>query len=41
MIVAGISPLLYVDLGNDEPGMALQCREERVWVDYEGGWYGG
>jgi len=33
MIVAGTSPHLYIDLGNDEPGMILQ-RREREWVDY-------
>jgi hypothetical protein len=33
MIVAGASPLLYIDLGKDEPGMALQCRDRDKWVD--------
>lgn len=35
LIVAGTSPLIYIDLGNDEPGMILQRREEREWVDYK------
>ena len=35
MIVAGTSPLLYIDLGRDEPGMTLQRREGCEWVDYE------
>jgi hypothetical protein len=38
MIVAGTGPLIYIDLGKDEPGMPLQ-REYRergrlVWRDY-------
>ena len=38
MIVAGTSPLIWIDLGKDEPGMSLQ-REYRergrlVWRDY-------
>lgn len=35
MIVAGTGPLIYIDLGKDEPGMVLQRLEGRVWVDYE------
>ena len=34
MILAGTGPLLYIDLGKDEPGMTLQCLEDREWVDY-------
>ncbi len=34
MIVAGTSPPFYIDLGNDEPGMTLQRRDGRVWVDF-------
>ena len=34
MIVAGTSPLIWIDLGSDEPGMTLQRLEGRVWVDY-------
>ena len=38
MIVAGTGPLIYIDLGRDEPGMTLQYRNfERgyiVWRDY-------
>ena len=33
MIVAVTGPLIYIDLGKDEPGMVLQ-RREREWVDY-------
>jgi len=33
MIVAGTSPLIWIDLGKDEPGMVLQRREGRDWVD--------
>ena len=33
MIVEGTSPLLYIDLGKDEPGMTLQHREHDKWVD--------
>ena len=37
MIVAGTSPLLQIDLGNDEPGMILQYRDIEsgyiVWRD--------
>ena len=35
MITEGTSPFLYIDSGNDEPGMTLQRREDREWVDYE------
>jgi len=38
MIVAGTSPLLYIDHGSDEPGMTLQYRDVKngyaVWRDY-------
>jgi len=38
MIVANTAPPIYIDLGNDEPGMTLQYRDiERgyiVWRDY-------
>ena len=34
MIVAGTGPLIYIDLGKDEPGMVLQRLEGREWVDY-------
>jgi len=34
MIVASTAPLIWIDLGNDEPGMTLQRLEKRVWVDY-------
>ena len=34
MIVAGTSPLIYIDLGSDEPGMKLQRLDGREWVDY-------
>ena len=34
MIVAGTSPLIYIDLGKDEAGMTLQRLEGRVWVGY-------
>ena len=34
MIVAGTGPPIYIDLGKDEPGMVLQRREGREWVDY-------
>ena len=35
MIVAGTSPLFWIDYGNDEPCMTLQRLEKRVWVNYE------
>lgn len=35
MIVAGTGPLIYIDLGKDEPGMKLQRWDGREWVDYE------
>ena len=38
MIVAGTGPLIYIDLGKDEPGMTLQRRDRDgrglVWRDY-------
>jgi hypothetical protein len=34
MIVAGTGPLIYIDLGKDEPGMILQRLDGRVWRDY-------
>ena len=35
MILAGTSPLLYIDLGNNKPGMTLQRRESgQEWKDY-------
>ena len=38
MIVAGTSPPIHIDLGKDEPGMTLQCRDVEngyiVWRDY-------
>ena len=38
MITASTSPMLYIDWGEDEPGMTLQYRDfERgyiVWRDY-------
>ena len=34
MISAGTSPLIWIDLGNDKPGMKLQVFEKGKWVDY-------
>ena len=34
-ISAGTSPFIWIDYGNDEPGMTLQRLDGRVWVDYE------
>ncbi len=34
MIVAETGLLIYIDLGKGEPGMVLQRREGREWVDY-------
>jgi hypothetical protein len=34
MITTSTSPFLYIDWGEDEPGMILQ-RRERDWVDYK------
>ena len=34
MIVAGTGPLIWIDLGKDEPGMKLQVFEKGKWVDY-------
>jgi hypothetical protein len=30
LIVAGTSPLLYIDLGKNEPGMILQQKDRRT-----------
>jgi hypothetical protein len=35
MIVAGTSPPINIDLGSNEPGMNLQRREDREWVNYK------
>jgi hypothetical protein len=40
MITTSTSPFLYIDWGDDEPGMTLQRREDRegrylVWRDYK------
>ena len=32
MITASTSPILYIDWGDDEPGMTLQ-RRDGMWVD--------
>jgi hypothetical protein len=32
MIVAGTSPLIYIDPGKGEPGMTLQRCEGREWM---------
>ena len=38
MIVAGTHLPINIDLGSDEPGMTLQCRDAKngyiVWRDY-------
>ena len=34
MIIAGTDKYIWIDLGNDAPGMTLQ-RFDREWVDYE------
>jgi hypothetical protein len=34
MITTSTSPFLYIDWGDDEPGMILQ-RLDREWVDYK------
>ena len=34
MIVAGTDQYIWIDLGNDEPGMTLQRFDGRQWVDY-------
>jgi hypothetical protein len=34
MITESTSPYLYIDWGNDEPGMTLQ-RWDGKWVDYK------
>jgi hypothetical protein len=33
VITTSTSPFLYIDWGEDEPGMTLQCWE-REWVNY-------
>ena len=35
MITASTSPFLHFDSGNDEPGMTLQRRDGKDWVDYK------
>ena len=35
MIVSGTSPSISLDYGENKPGMTLQRREGRDWVDYE------
>lgn len=35
MIVAGTHPAINIDLGSNEPGMILQRREDREWVNYK------
>jgi hypothetical protein len=35
LIVAGTSPPINIDLGSNRPGMTLQRREGRMWVDYK------
>jgi hypothetical protein len=35
MIVAGTSPPINIDLGNDEPGLSLQRLDGKEWVDYK------
>jgi hypothetical protein len=30
-----VIPFLYIDRGNDEPGMVLQCLEDSEWLDYK------
>ncbi len=35
MIIAGTGPFIYIDLGKDEPGMALQrCERGQDWKNY-------
>jgi hypothetical protein len=34
MITSSTSPFLHLDSGKNEPGMTLQRREDREWVDY-------
>jgi len=34
MISAGTGPLIWIDLGKDEPGLTLQRLEGCEWVDY-------
>ena len=34
MISAGTGPLIWIDLGKDEPDMKLQRLDGREWVDY-------
>jgi hypothetical protein len=35
MIVEGTHPFIRIDSGNNEPGMTLQRREDREWMDYK------
>jgi hypothetical protein len=35
MITISTSPNLHIDWGKNEPGMTLQRREDRDWVDYK------
>ena len=37
MITESTSPFLHFDSGKDAPGMTLQRREDREWVDYKVG----
>jgi hypothetical protein len=35
MITTSTSPFLYIDWGEDEPGMTLQRRDGKDWVNYK------
>jgi hypothetical protein len=35
MITTSTSPYLYIDWGDDEPGMILQRRDGQDWMDYK------
>jgi hypothetical protein len=35
MIVEGTHPPINIDLGKDEPGIILQCRDGNDWVNYK------
>jgi hypothetical protein len=35
MITTSKSPLLYIDWGEDEPGMTLQRWDGKDWVNYK------
>ena len=35
MITTSTSPFLYIDWGEDEPGMILQRRDGNEWVNYK------